>query len=303
MSISATPSIWNAVESAIRGANRSSAHSSSSCGSCALELDRELPRLQLVDQLHTHAASSSRLGRARGRPGSQARRPTAGRENAANCSSALRCSIQPPTSPATAASSSSLGTRRKSGRPIAASGPSAAAHEDVVGLPALALVVARRSCPGSRGRRPSAARRRAGSRRGAAAGRRRRRRSASSSPSISESRRVFVSVTEKLQCGSPVQAIERAADRVDVEREAELRRARRRRRSTRSLGHAGDDEVLLARDRGRRRRCGLGEVGERDHLVARDEAEVDRDADRRRGRRAARGRRCGRRLGSSGGSV
>ena len=65
-----------------------------------------------------------------------------------------------------------------------------------------------RSCPGSRGRRPSAARRRAGSRRGGAAA------SAISSPkrssrrSIRRPRRVFVSATEKLQCGSPVHAIE-----------------------------------------------------------------------------------------------
>ena len=47
-------------------------------------------------------------------------------------------------SPATAASSSSLGTRRNSALPICASGAEAAAHEDVVGLDALAVGVARR---------------------------------------------------------------------------------------------------------------------------------------------------------------
>ena len=38
----------------------------------------------------------------------------------------------------------------------------------------------------------------------------------------SASSRVFVSVTEKLQCGSPVQAIDGRANAVDVEREADL---------------------------------------------------------------------------------
>ena len=95
--------------------------------------------------------------------------------------------------------------------------------------------------------------------------------------SISRPRRVFVSATEKLQCGSPVQAIEVAAHRVDVEREADLA----------ELGHglvdlalrdAGDDEVLLARQPDVAAEA-LGQVGDRDHLVAGDEAEVDGNAD------------------------
>ena len=48
MSISATPSIWNAVEIAIRGAKRSSAHARTVLRLLALELDRELAGLQLV---------------------------------------------------------------------------------------------------------------------------------------------------------------------------------------------------------------------------------------------------------------
>ena len=47
-------------------------------------------------------------------------------------------------SPATAASSSALGTRRNNALPICASGAEAAAHEDVVRLHALAVGVARR---------------------------------------------------------------------------------------------------------------------------------------------------------------
>ena len=110
---------------------------------------------------------------ARGRRARRAPRRSPGRVNARNALAAARGrSSQPAISPSTAASSSSVGTRRNSGRPIAALGPEAAAHEDVVGLPPLARPRRARSCPGSRGRRPSAGRRRAGSRRGGAAARR-----------------------------------------------------------------------------------------------------------------------------------
>ena len=57
MSISATPSTWNAVEIAMRGRKRSSAHSSTVLRLVALELDRQLAGLQLVEQPHTSAIS------------------------------------------------------------------------------------------------------------------------------------------------------------------------------------------------------------------------------------------------------
>ena len=44
------------------------------------------------------------------------------------------------------------------------------------------------------------------------------------------------------------------------------------------LGHAGDDQVLLAGDP-HVAADGLGQVGHRDQLVARGQAEVHRDAD------------------------
>ena len=123
-----------------------------------------------------------------------------------------------------------------------------------------------RSSPGSRGRRPSAARTRAGSRRGAGGARR------SASPNVvsrwstRSRRRSFVSPTEKLQCGSPVQAIELAQISFVVERQPELVELRERRR--RDVGDAGDDQVLLARqaDVAAER---LDEIGDGDQLVAR----------------------------------
>ena len=60
----------------------------------------------------------------------------------------------------------------------------------------------------------------------------------SSRCSISRPAAVFVSVTEKLQCGSPVQRDRAAADRVDVEREADLAELARPTSSTSRLGDA-----------------------------------------------------------------
>ena len=104
-----------------------------------------------------------------------------------------------------------------------------------------------------------------------------RRRSARRGGRSARPRRVFVSATEKLQCGSPVQAIElprtglmssgkpiassSACDLVDF-----------------VVRDAGDDEVLLARQADVAAEA-VGEVGDRDHLVAGDQPEVDRDAD------------------------
>src|SRR6266545_510100 len=93
----------------------------------ALELDRELARLQLVEQLvraHAAATSSRRL-----RAGSSfASAPSSSSESrrwkSVNDSPSPRPSSQPRIRPSTAASSPSLGTRRKSGRAIAGSGPS-----------------------------------------------------------------------------------------------------------------------------------------------------------------------------------
>src|SRR5580765_3478634 len=84
----------------------------------ALELDGELPRLEIVQQLDTHAFSFAFAG---SRP---ARRPSwssvSRSQNIRNVSPSPRASTQPPTSPTTASSSSSVGTRLKAARAIAA---------------------------------------------------------------------------------------------------------------------------------------------------------------------------------------
>ncbi len=111
-------------------------------------------------------------------------------------------------SPSTAASSSSVGTRRNSERPIAALGPEAAADEDVVGLAPHAALVARGRALEAEVADPVL---RAGVRAAVEVQPQvgdLRRRSARSRLSISAPSRVFVSATEKLQCGSPVHAIE-----------------------------------------------------------------------------------------------
>ena len=145
MSISATPSIWNAVEIAIRGAKRSSAHSSSSCGSWSSNSTASSPASRSSSSLvGAHAASFSARAFAGSRPARTpssssvdpvARTPGTTRRRPASRASRRR-------GRSTVASSSSVGTRRKTGRAIAARGAEAAAQEDVVGLPALPLVVA-----------------------------------------------------------------------------------------------------------------------------------------------------------------
>src|SRR5436309_3147924 len=96
-------------------------------GLLTLEGDRELPCFQLVEKLvGAHAAAStSRLLRAGSRrassPSSSSERR---RWNSVKDSSSSRPSSQPRIRPSTAASSPSLGTRRKTGRAIAGSGPS-----------------------------------------------------------------------------------------------------------------------------------------------------------------------------------
>ena len=116
-------------------------------GLLALELDRQLAGLQLVDQLdRTHAAASSlsRSAPARGRPASPSSSSLIRSQNARKSSPARRALSQPPTSPSTASSSSSVGTRRNTGPRDRRVRAEAAAQEDVVGLPPLAALVAHR---------------------------------------------------------------------------------------------------------------------------------------------------------------
>ena len=90
---------------------------------------------------------------------------------------------------------------------------------------------------------------------------------------MSSSSRVFVSVTAKLQCGSPVHAIASAAQRVRVQLEADVRQPRRR-----SVDVAAGTPV-------RTRFCwrvtrtsppsSAASSAIRDQLVAGDEADVD----------------------------
>ena len=241
MSISATPSIWNAVEIAIRGANaldRPLEHAPrGSSPSNSTRARRPPARRSARTCSRCHLLSHARFfagSRPASAPSSSSVRR---RENAVN-DLARRAAVEPAarSSPSTAASSSSVGTRRKSEPPIAGVGAEPAAHEDVVGLPRArrprrATVVPWKprsptQCCAHACGQPSRC-----SRRSAICVAERR----SSRCSISRPRRVFVSATEKLQCGSPVQAIEFAAHAVDVEREADRRRAPRRpRRRARS---------------------------------------------------------------------
>ena len=120
--------------------------------------------------------------------------------------------------------------------------------------------------------------------------------------------RDFVSVTEKLQCGSPVQAT--ASPRSAPASSGRPISASVAVDVVEPVGRdVREHEVLLARQAHVAAEA-LGEVGERDHLVAADEAEVHRHADvvpavgllvhaevvaGRRQRAAARSpRRCGR---------
>src|SRR4051812_4198473 len=179
-------------------------------GLLALEFHRQLAGLELIEQLRAHSASS------RTRPltgSSPAARPSSSslwrRANTGNASSSpLRPSSQPWMSPATAASSSSLGTRRNNALPICASGPRpprtkmsyactrlpSASRAVVPWNPRSAIQCCAHACGQPSSCRPSEL---------IASPKR------SSRYSISRPRRCFVSVTEKLQCGSPVQPTER----------------------------------------------------------------------------------------------
>ena len=239
----------------MRGAKRSSAHSSSVLRLLALELDRELARLQLVDQLDrcTHAAASSfarvllrrlEAGQhaelARRSVASQNGRERSRRRRARRASRATR-----PSTRCVELLGRHAPEERAPDRRVRAE---AAAHEDVVGLAALALLVARGRALEAEVADPVL---RAGVRAavevqpqvGDLACRSAPRGARSSRPS-----RVFVSVTEKLQCGSPVQRDRAAAHAVRRRAGSRSRRAPRRPSSTLRLGHVRDDEVLLARD-------------------------------------------------------
>src|SRR5581483_1972116 len=89
----------------------------------ALELDRELAGLEIVQHLfvQAHAASFFFAG---SRPASTPSSSSVDRsQNALNDSSGLLASSQAATRPSTVASSSSVGTRRNTGRALAAPGP------------------------------------------------------------------------------------------------------------------------------------------------------------------------------------
>src|SRR5438552_13931504 len=177
----------------------------------ALERNRELAGLELVDELDAQAATSSRSRCFAG--STPANWPSssslARRQKSVNDSSSTRWSSQPWTRPSTAWSSSSVRMRRKSGRPIAAPGPRAPRRKlsyACLRAPCSSRAVvpwkprsATQCWPHECGQ-PSSCRRS-----GAMSVPKR-----SSRRSISSPSRDFVSVTEKLQCGSPVQAIEAA---------------------------------------------------------------------------------------------
>ena len=268
----------------MRGAKRSSAHSSTVSRLLALELDRELAGLQLVEQLRLLMPPPPRVrvALAGSSPASDAELLVAqpARERGERLALRRGRRASRAIEPSTAASSSSrrdapeqrlADLRRPAPRPPRTKMSYACT--------ALAVGVARRRAleaevgdPVLRARVRAAVevqpelgdlRRRSAPRGARSAGR-----GASSSRS-----------TEKLQCGSPVQAIESAAHVVD-------RRAGSRCASSSAttlvdalVRHVGDDEVLLARDADVAADA-LGEVGDRDHLVARDRA------------RGARARRC-----------
>ena len=89
--------------------------------------------------------------------------------------------------------------------------------------------------------------------------------------------RDFVSVTEKLQCGSPVQAT--ASPRSVPASSGKPDLGELRRHLVEPVGRdVREHEVLLTRQAHVAAEA-LGEIGERDHLVARDESQVHRDAD------------------------
>src|SRR5579864_1647401 len=170
----------------------------------ALEADGELARVELVEE-NGHAATRFRAG---SRPARAPRSSSPSRRwKSVNVSPSLRVSSQPRTRPSTADSSRSLGTRRKSDPPIAGAGPSEPrtnmSYADTR-LPSSSFPVVAwkprsptQCCAHACGQ-PS----------------RWSRRSAISSPNVRSRwatrtrRRSFVSPTEKLQCGSPVHAIE-----------------------------------------------------------------------------------------------
>src|SRR5262249_53338381 len=87
-----------------------------------LELDGELACLEIVDQIDHAATSSLRVAGSRptSRPSSWS---LVRSQNARNVSPSVRADSHPDTSCVTVSSSSSVGTRRKTGRAIAARGP------------------------------------------------------------------------------------------------------------------------------------------------------------------------------------
>ena len=143
MCSSTAPSVWNAVEIEIRGANRSIAHSSTTSGSS--------PSNWTLSSPASRSSSSSTLirclllspwpARARSRPSSSS---VVRSQNDRNVSPSPRPSTQPPTRPIDGVVEL-LGRDALEHGPRDRGGPvEAAAQEDVVGLVALAFGVAHR---------------------------------------------------------------------------------------------------------------------------------------------------------------
>ena len=220
--------------------NRSIAHSRTASGSSPSNSTESSPASSSsISSIGAHASASSRcraLGRLEPREPPSSSSVSAARERGERLAVAARRSSQPrdqaldrdvelvgrhaPEERAPDLRARGRASRgRRCRRPAAARRPRRA-----------------RSCPGSPGRRPSAARRRAGSRRDAAAGRR------SASPNRS-SRLLDQPAEARLRLADGEVAVRlagagdrAAADRVDVEREADLLDLARRRRRPRSFG-------------------------------------------------------------------
>ena len=225
------PSIWK------RSRSRSAARSARAPRRALLrllvvELDGQLAGLQLVDQLDCSLMRPPpRLARAAAPARSPASAPSSSSRRAGRRSREALASRRPSSQPADEPLDHGVELLRRhppeERPPDRRVGAEAAAQEDVVGLGA---------CPSSsravvpwKPMSPTQCwRTRAGSRRGGGRSRRRRRRSAPPGARSARPSCVLVSVTEKLQCGSPVQAIARAAEAV------------RRRAGSRSPPRRGD---------------------------------------------------------------
>ena len=211
MSISATSSAWNAAEIARRGLNSAIAHSSSACGSSPSYWTDSSPASSSSKQLvRAHAAASSRTRFFAGsRPASDTelvvRQPALEVGEGLAVGAACEPAAHEPLDGGLDLLARDAAEERAADL---RHGTERAAHEDVVGGDAIALgVLAGRRLEAEVADPVLRARVRAAVEMQAAAPRSRRRTCARGGRQQSR-RRSFVSPTEKLQCGSPVQAIE-----------------------------------------------------------------------------------------------